>query len=303
MCKLRSVHTGQVRRSRSDTGKKMTDKNFKLEEEKKGKERITEEYFHTEMFHVKQSAVEQRFEEQLVAFGIRLSDMQKKQFLTYYKNLVLWNQVMNLTAITDMEEVYTKHFVDSLSFIKAISGQAMPEGSRLIDVGTGAGFPGLPLAIVYPGLQVTLMDSLNKRIRFLDDTVGQLGLANIITVYAVYRYRAPEVAMMVGVRIVLGSVFSGNWMALLYSACGSFLCLLGMLLLRRLIDERHLWIGSVCGALLHNTGQMAAALLVTQTPSLLLYFPFLIVSGCLAGLFTGLCAQLLLPRLKRFDRE
>ena len=184
MCKLRSVHTGQVRRSRSDTGKKMTDKNFKLEEEKKGKERITEEYFHTEMFHVKQSAVEQRFEEQLAAFGIRLSDMQKKQFLTYYKNLVLWNQVMNLTAITDMEEVYTKHFVDSLSFIKAISGQAMPEGSRLIDVGTGAGFPGLPLAIVYPGLQVTLMDSLNKRIRFLDDTVEQLGLANIRTVHA-----------------------------------------------------------------------------------------------------------------------
>lgn len=190
MCKLRAVRTGQVRHSRSDTGIKMTDKKIKLEEEKKGKERITEEYFHTEMFHVKQSAVEQRFEEQLDSFGIRLSDMQKKQFLTYYKNLVLWNQVMNLTAITDMEEVYTKHFVDSLSFIKAISGQAMPEGSRLIDVGTGAGFPGLPLAIVYPGLQVTLMDSLNKRIRFLDDTVEQLGLANVRTVHA----RAEELA-------------------------------------------------------------------------------------------------------------
>ncbi len=126
----------------------------------------------------------------------------------------------------------------------------------------------------------------------------KLGLANIVTVYAVYRYRAAEVAMLVAVRITLGSVFSGNVMALLYSACGSLFCLAGMLLLRRAIDEKHLWLSSVCGALLHNTGQMAAALLVTQTPSLLLYFPFLAVSGCLAGLFTGLCAQLILPRLR-----
>ena len=129
----------------------------------------------------------------------------------------------------------------------------------------------------------------------------KLGLANIVTVYAVYRYRAVEVAMLVGVRITLGSLFSGNVMALLYSACGSFLCLLGMLFLKRIIDERHIWIASVVGALLHNTGQMAAALLVTQTPALLLYYPFLVVAGCLAGLFTGLCAQFILPRLKRFE--
>ncbi len=131
----------------------------------------------------------------------------------------------------------------------------------------------------------------------------KLGLANIVTVYAVYRYRAAEVAMLVGVRITLGAVFSGNMMALLYSACGSLLCLFGMIFFKRIIDERHLWIASVFGALLHNTGQMAAALLVTQTPSLLLYFPFLVVSGCLAGAFTGMCAQLILPRLKRFEEN
>ena len=131
----------------------------------------------------------------------------------------------------------------------------------------------------------------------------KLGLANIITVYAVYHYRAAEVAMIVGVRILLGSVFSGNFMALLYSACGSFLCLLGMLLLKKVISERYVWLASIFGALLHNTGQMAAALLVTQTPSLLMYYPFLVVSGCLAGLFTGLCAWLLIPRLKRFGED
>ena len=125
------------------------------------------------------------------------------------------------------------------------------------------------------------------------------GLANIITVYAVYHFEAWEVASMVAVRLVMGAVFSGNFMALIYSASGAVLCLIGMLALRRLIDERHLWIASVFGAVLHNTGQMAAALLVTGTTQLLLYYPFLIVSGCLSGAFTGLCAQLVTARLKR----
>ena len=127
----------------------------------------------------------------------------------------------------------------------------------------------------------------------------KLGLANIITVYAVYHYRAVEVAALVTVRLLLGAVFSGNFMALIYSASGAFLCLVGMLLLRRFIDEKHLWIASVLGAVLHNTGQMAAALIVTRTAQLLLYYPFLIVSGCLAGAFTGLCAQIVTTRLKR----
>lgn len=130
----------------------------------------------------------------------------------------------------------------------------------------------------------------------------KLGLANIVTVYAVYHYKAHEVAAMVAVRLILGAVFTGNFMALLYSAAGAFLCLVGMLILKSFIDEKHLWTASVFGAVLHNTGQMAAALLVTQTVQLLLYYPFLIVSGCLAGAFTGLCAQFVTARLKGWKK-
>lgn len=128
----------------------------------------------------------------------------------------------------------------------------------------------------------------------------KLGLANIITVFAVYHYKAYEVALIVTVRLLLGSVFSGNFMALIYSAFGAFLCLLGMLLLKRMIDEKHIWIASVFGAVLHNTGQMIAAVIVTQTVEIVAYYPFLLVSGCLAGAFTGLCAQLIMPRIKFF---
>lgn len=127
----------------------------------------------------------------------------------------------------------------------------------------------------------------------------KLGLANIITVYAVYRYKPYETAAITVVRLILGAVFAGNIAALIYSASGAALCLIGMLILRRFIDEKHIWISSVFGAILHNTGQMAAALIITQTPQLLAYYPFLLLSGCLAGAFTGLCAQIVISRLKK----
>lgn len=127
----------------------------------------------------------------------------------------------------------------------------------------------------------------------------KLGLANIITVYAVYRYKPYEAAAITVVRLILGAVFAGNFAALIYSASGAALCLIGMLILRRFIDEKHIWISSVFGALLHNTGQIAAALIISQTPQLLAYYPFLLVSGCLAGAFTGFCAQIVISRLKK----
>lgn len=125
----------------------------------------------------------------------------------------------------------------------------------------------------------------------------KLGLANIITVYAVYHYRAGEVLLLVFVRIFLGALFSGYFSTILYSLAGSALCLLGMLLLEKVIDEKYLWLSSVFGAVLHNLGQITAAFLITATPGVFVYVPFLLVSGCLSGAFTGVCAQLILHRI------
>ena len=98
----------------------------------------------------------------------------------YYELLVEWNKVMNLTGITEYEEVNLKHFTDSLSIARV---KDMHQVQSVIDIGTGAGFPGIPLKIVYPELEVVLLDSLNKRIKFLDTVIAELGLANIYTMH------------------------------------------------------------------------------------------------------------------------
>ena len=122
-------------------------------------------------------------------FGLALSEMQLAQFTRYYELLVEWNEKMNLTAITEAHEVAVKHMVDSLSAYDP----ALFNGTvSIIDVGTGAGFPGLPLKIFCPDAKLTLMDSLNKRVHFLQTVVDELGLEGVDCVHA----RAEEGARM-----------------------------------------------------------------------------------------------------------
>lgn len=120
------------------------------------------------------------FKEELLKLNIELTEEASSRFDSYYKRLVSVNEVMNLTAITEHDEVYNKHFLDSLMIVKALD---LSKEFSLCDVGSGAGFPSIPLAIVSNNAKVTIIDALNKRINFLNDLVTELGLTNVVALH------------------------------------------------------------------------------------------------------------------------
>ncbi|MEQ8673901.1 MAG: 16S rRNA (guanine(527)-N(7))-methyltransferase RsmG [Aggregatilineales bacterium] len=120
-------------------------------------------------------------QEQAAQFNITLTDEQSAQFDTYASELASWNEKMNLTAIVAPDEVRVRHFLDSISLVLS---HPMRDGLNVVDIGTGAGFPGLPLAIAFPNIRVRLVDATGKKITFLEHIVSTLGLKNVRTLHA-----------------------------------------------------------------------------------------------------------------------
>lgn len=123
------------------------------------------------------------FIEDLHQLGFSLNEQQLVQFMRYYELLIEWNNFVNLTAITEYEEVLKKHFIDSLTIVKILTKEELSNSISVIDIGTGAGFPGIPLKIAFPNLRITLLDSLQKRINFLQSVIDELSLFDIDVIH------------------------------------------------------------------------------------------------------------------------
>ena len=126
----------------------------------------------------------------------------------------------------------------------------------------------------------------------------KLGLANIVTVFAVFALGSWEAAMILFVRIFLGAVFAGNFSTILYSGAGGFCAILVTIGLRKILNHQQLWVAGALGAVAHSLGQMAVAIAVTGTPALAAYLPVMIICSIITGVFTGLCAQFVCNRGK-----
>lgn len=128
----------------------------------------------------------------------------------------------------------------------------------------------------------------------------KLGLSNIVTVFAVFMLGSREAAAILFARIFLGAVFAGNFSTILYSGAGGLCAIAVTIAVKRILTKKQLWVAGALGAIAHSIGQMAAAIVITRTPGLMAYLPIMILCSIITGVFTGLCAQILVNRGKEF---
>lgn len=164
------------------------------------------------------------WEETTTQWGLKLSDHQKRQLEIYYELLREWNQKMNLTAIVDKENVYLKHFLDSLSLTQLVVFQ----DQSLLDVGSGAGFPGLPLKIVFPNLRLSLVEATQKRTYFMQEVVNACGLENVEVVHSrIEDFKAIDHYDIVTARAVAPLPILLEWCLPYVKVGGSFIAMKG----------------------------------------------------------------------------
>ena len=183
------------------------------------------------------------FIREIKKLGIKLNDRQLNQLNEFYKILIEWNEKINLTTITEEKEVYLKHFYDSLTLYRDID---LNKNLTICDVGTGAGFPGIVLKIVFPNLKVVLIDSLNKRVIYLKDVIDRLGLKDIEAIHTRmedYSKEFPEKFDLVTARAVANT-------RVLLEICSKSVKIGGKLIfLKANIEEEIKGIESVCSVL------------------------------------------------------
>lgn len=127
----------------------------------------------------------------------------------------------------------------------------------------------------------------------------KLGISNVFTLFALYTLGTKEAAAVLAVRVIVGNLITGQMMSLIYSFCGGLLAFAAMIFFKHFLSKKQIWAVSAIGGIFHNIGQIAVALLVTQTPQIIYYLPLLIISGILTGIFTGICAGLIIQRLDK----
>ena len=231
----------------------------------------------------------------IISDYFKLSDRQAEQFAQLDALYRDWNSKINVISRKDIDNLYEHHVLHSLAIAKWIPFQ--PD-TTILDVGTGGGFPGIPLAIMFPQCRFVLVDSIGKKIKVASEVAKALGLTNVVVLVALVRMGHRDALVINILRILIVGFTFSNTFSMLYSLAGGMLSWFAMSLMHR--SGRFGIVGiSVSGGVCHNIGQIIAAAMLITVGSLLYYLPFLLLSGTVAGVMIGIISAAVVKRLPR----